>query len=226
VATIDVVSNGRINLGIGAGWKQGEYSMYGYDFPNNRTRIEQLREAVQLIKKMWTEHDVTYRGKYYRIEKMSFGPDLVQKPHPPIWIGGAGEKHALRIVAELADYSNMGEDLSMEEYAHKLAVLKKHCEAIGRDYSGIKKSLNLHVIIAKTEQEAKRRLAAEYEFQKHLFPETYHESNIGEYKKRRLVGTPEQCVSQLTDWLELEVDYFEAQSSLPAAPITMTLRFP
>jgi alkanesulfonate monooxygenase SsuD/methylene tetrahydromethanopterin reductase-like flavin-dependent oxidoreductase (luciferase family) len=209
-ATLDVISHGRLEFGVGAGWKGDEYRMYGYDYPKPRVRIEQLREAVEIIKKMWTEPDASFTGKYYRIEKMDFGPRLVQQPHPPIWIGGRGERFLLRVVAEHADYCNFSV-LSREGYRHKMDVLKKHCSDVGRSYDSLKKSLNLQVHIGRTEEEAKGKMAEAFKHQHadpySRFPNRGIELSIEEYKMKRLVGTPEQCVAQLKGWLEEDIDY-------------------
>jgi len=209
ISTLDLISNGRINFGIGAGWKEDESAMYGYEFPAARTRIEQLRESVQIIRSMWTKPGASFHGKYYRIDGMQFGPELIQKPHPPIWIGGKGP-NMLKVVAELGDYSNMvaGQFVSIEDYHQKMTRLKDHCKVIKRDYDEITKSLGLDVIIGKTQEEVRRKL-------KHAYENEYYDPaiksprrvSIEEYAKGKLVGTPDQCVSQLNSWLSEDVDY-------------------
>ena len=205
-ATVDVISNGRLEFGLGAGWKEDEYRMYGYDFPKPRVRIEQLAEALAVIKKMWTEPNASFAGKYYRIDGMNFGPKLVQQPHPPIWIGGSGERLLLRVVAEHADYCNFSR-VSREEYRHKMDVLKKHCSLVGRSYDSLKKSLNLQVHIARTEEEAKRKMKEDYEHQQIHPSRLGREPSLEAYKMKRLVGTPQQCIDQLKGWLQEDVDY-------------------
>lgn len=207
-ASLDVISNGRFNLGLGAGWKVDEYRMYGYDYPSARVRIEQLSEAVQVMKKTWTEPGASFSGKYYRMENMTFGPEPIQKPHPPVWIGGEGERYLLRVVAELADFSNISQNFTKEEYRHKMEVLKQHCSAVGRDYNEIKKSLGLEVFIAGTKEEARRKLLSGYEAAESLAAaENRPPTSIETYEKRKLVGTPETCVSELQEWLDNDVDY-------------------
>jgi F420-dependent oxidoreductase-like protein len=206
-ATLDVISNGRLEFGIGAGWKEDEYLMYGIEYPRPRVRIEQLRESVQVIKKMWTEPGASFNGKYYRIENMDFGPKLVQKPHPPVWIGGSGEKYLLRVVAELGDYSNMSASLSREEYRHKMRVLRRHCETVGKRYDELRKSLSLEVHIGRTEGEARRKMVDAYEHQYFEPKLRIGKPSLEQYASRRLVGTPEQCVSQLKKWLGEDIDY-------------------
>jgi alkanesulfonate monooxygenase SsuD/methylene tetrahydromethanopterin reductase-like flavin-dependent oxidoreductase (luciferase family) len=209
-ATLDVISHGRLEFAIGAGWKRDEYSMYGYNYPTPRVRIEQLREAVDMIKKIWTEPGVSFTGKYYHIENMNFGPKPVQQPHPPIWIGGSGERFLLRVVAEHADYCNFNL-ISREGYRHKMDVLKKHCSAVGRSYDNLKKSVDLPVHIGRSEEEAKRKMTEGFTHQ-HIdphsrFPNQGRDISIEEYKAKRLVGNPEQCAAQLKGWLEEDVDY-------------------
>jgi len=107
-ATLDVISNGRLNLGIGAGWYKLEYNAYGIPYPKDSVRIAQLREAVQIIKKMWTEDEPSFHGQYYTIDKAINSPKPIQKPHPPILIGGRGKKLTLGVMAEFADRCNFG----------------------------------------------------------------------------------------------------------------------
>lgn len=162
-ATVDVISRGRLTLGIGAGFFEDEYRQYGWEFPPRpATRIRQMEEAVQLITKMWTEPRTTFHGRYFHIEGAILEPKPVQKPHPPVLIAGAGEQMTLRAVARLADACNIV-DGGIPEVRHKLAVLRAHCEAVGRDYSTIEKTRVQAWLIARDAAavEAKReRLAA------------------------------------------------------------------
>jgi len=205
VATLDVISNGRIEFGIGAGWKKDEYEMYGFDFPTSTKRIEMLQEATRLIKRIWTDEKVNFHGKYYHVENMDFGPRLIQRPHPPIWIGGKGDR-LLQVVAELADYSNIY-DVTRNEYHDKMELLKKRCADAGRDYRQIRKSLDLEVIIGKTEDEVRRKLKHAYEHQHFDSVSLMKKIPLEDYVKKRLIGTPEKCISQMQDWLVEDVDY-------------------
>jgi F420-dependent oxidoreductase-like protein len=139
-ASIDLISRGRLTLGIGAGFFQDEYRQYGWEFPPlAATRIRQMEEAVQLILKMWTEKRTTFHGRYFRVEDAILEPKPVQKPRPPVMIAGGGEQLTLRAVARLADACNfVGSDPA--EVRHKLAVLREHCDAAGRDYATIEKT--------------------------------------------------------------------------------------
>ena len=130
-STLDVISGGRLDWGIGAGWYDQEYRAYGYDYPSNRDRIRGLRETVEIVKQMWTEPDATYAGEIYSVDGAQCDPKPLQHPHPPILIGGGGEQLTLRVVARLANRSNFGG--KPHEWAHKCEVLKGHCAEVGRD---------------------------------------------------------------------------------------------
>jgi alkanesulfonate monooxygenase SsuD/methylene tetrahydromethanopterin reductase-like flavin-dependent oxidoreductase (luciferase family) len=153
VATTQALSGGRVVLGIGAGWNEEEYRAYGWPFPSARIRIEQLAEAIEMIKLMWTERPATYQGKHYQITNAYCEPR--PEPLPPIMVGGAGAKYLLRVVAQHADWWNyIFKD--RESYAQKQEVLKQHCLAVGRDYAEIKQAVACGVLIAETEAEVER----------------------------------------------------------------------
>ena len=139
-ATIDQISRGRLTLGIGAGFLEDEYTQYGWDFASPpATRIQQMEEAVRLILRLWTEPRTTFHGRYFRVENAILEPKPVQKPHPPVMIAGGGEQLTLRAVARLADAGNLtGGDVA--EVRHKLSVLRRHCDAAGRNYASIEKT--------------------------------------------------------------------------------------
>jgi F420-dependent oxidoreductase-like protein len=145
-ATVDLISRGRLTLGIGAGFFEDEYKQYGWEFPPRpATRIRQMEEAVRLILQMWTEPRTTFHGQYFHVEDAILEPKPVQKPRPPVLIAGEGEQMTLRAVARLADACNLvGGDIGKVEIAevlHKLAVLRRHCDAAQRDYGTIEKTL-------------------------------------------------------------------------------------
>src|SRR5579859_4943455 len=151
-STVDVLSHGRLNFDSGAGWYEHEYRAYGYDYPDAPTRLRYLREAVQVILAMWTQEEAVFEGKYYQVRGAINQPKGVQKPHIPILIGGGGEKVTLKLVAQYGDACNVGGGLQMVE--HKLAVLKAHCETVGRDYSSIHCTTGAFCSIADTDAEA------------------------------------------------------------------------
>jgi F420-dependent oxidoreductase-like protein len=138
-ASVDLISRGRLTLGIGAGFFEDEYKQYGWDFPPRpSTRIRQMEEAVQLILKMWTEPRTTFHGRYFHVEDAILEPKPVQKPRPPVMIAGDGEQMTLRAVARLADACNVQGDVATVR--HKLVVLRRHCDAAQRDYDTIEKT--------------------------------------------------------------------------------------
>src|SRR6266436_8598632 len=134
-STFDVLSHGRLNFGIGAGWYEHEYRAYGYPYPDAPQRLRMLREALQVILAMWTQEEATFKGTYYQVRGAINQPKGVQKPHIPILIGGGGERVTLKLVAQYGDACNVLGDL--ETIKHKLAVLKTHCETLGRDFATI-----------------------------------------------------------------------------------------
>jgi F420-dependent oxidoreductase-like protein len=157
-ATLDVISNGRLELGIGAGVQKDEHVAYGVPFSQPQDRIGKMKEAVEIIKKLWTEEKASYQGKYYRINEAVCEPKPLQKPHPPITIGGTGEKLALKVTAQHADRFDWGHIPSLELYKHKLDVLKSHCKAVGRNFEEIEKSCWLGSQILSTTDECRQKI--------------------------------------------------------------------
>ena len=140
--TVDVISGGRLDVGIGAGWFEDEHRQYGLLLPPVGERMRRLEEACRIIKALWTERRATVEGEYYQVRDAYCEPKPVQKPHPPIVIGGGGEKLLLRIVAQHADVWNLAKG-TPEEFRHKCAVLDEHCRAVGRDPAEIERSIQL-----------------------------------------------------------------------------------
>ncbi|GAA4560800.1 LLM class F420-dependent oxidoreductase [Pseudonocardia xishanensis] len=138
VTTLDVLSKGRAMLGIGAAWNEEESRGLGLFFPSTKERFERLEETLQICLQMWSDEDGPYTGTHYRLERTMNVPQSLRRPHPPILIGGAGEKKTLRMVAQYADACNLfdGPDLP-----HKLDVLRRHCDDLGRDYAEIEKTV-------------------------------------------------------------------------------------
>jgi F420-dependent oxidoreductase-like protein len=158
-ACVDHISNGRLELGIGAGWKDVEYKAYGIPFPPVGTRLAQLDEAVQLIKLLWTKERASFKGMHYQLDDAVCAPKPLQQPLK-MWIGGAGEKKLLRMVAQHADGWNMLFGYQLPEVKQKLEALKCHCDALKRDFDKIDKSLFIVTCIADTEEELNKRAVA------------------------------------------------------------------
>jgi alkanesulfonate monooxygenase SsuD/methylene tetrahydromethanopterin reductase-like flavin-dependent oxidoreductase (luciferase family) len=157
--TFDAISNGRLIVGYGAGWFVQEYEAYGYDFPPIPTRLDQLEESLEILKRMWTEDAPTFHGVHYHIENARCWPKPVRRPHPPILVGGGGEKILLKIVARYADiWNNLG--AFHADVGQKLAILRAHCEKVGREFEDIEVSQQTIGAIALDKDLARRRAEA------------------------------------------------------------------
>src|SRR3981081_2191747 len=146
-STVDVLSHGRLDFGIGAGWYEQEFRAYGYDYPEAPDRLRHLREAVQVILAMWTQEEAVFEGKYYQVRGAINEPKGVQKPHPPLWIGGSGEKGTLKLVAKYGDACNISVGVDPAAYKLKYDALRGHCDNLGRDYNSIIKSAHLFMTL-------------------------------------------------------------------------------
>jgi alkanesulfonate monooxygenase SsuD/methylene tetrahydromethanopterin reductase-like flavin-dependent oxidoreductase (luciferase family) len=153
-----------------------------------------LRETVEVVRSLWTEPDTTYTGKWFRLEGAQCDPKPLQQPHPPILIGGAGEQLTLRVVARLADRSNFGGN--PEEFAHKCEVLRRHCDAVGRDYDEIEKTWSPEIFVRETDADV-RAIGGS------TFGEPFDSWQAG-----NLVGTPEQVIDKIGRYRELGVTSF------------------
>ncbi len=188
-STVDVISGGRLDWGIGAGWYENEYKGYGYEFAKPSDRIGMLRETVEIVKSMWTQPETTYDGKFYSMSRAHCDPKPLQQPTPPVWIGGGGEQLTLRVVAEHADVSNFGS--SLEEFVKKREILKGHCAAIGRDEDTIRKTISSEVFIRESVKEIEQ---AGSRNPWGLAPD--------QWREKALVGTPEQVAEKIQKYLD------------------------
>lgn len=155
-ASIDVISGGRVEMGIGGGWYEHEHDGYGYEFLSPGGRLGMLREGVEIMKALWTEEVVHYEGKYYDLQGAICQPKPLQQPHIPFWIAGGGEKVTLNIAARHARYTNFAGD-SLENFKRKSEVLQGHCEDVGTDFEAITRSANFNILCAETEGEAQKK---------------------------------------------------------------------
>jgi F420-dependent oxidoreductase-like protein len=190
--TLDQISHGRTILGIGAGWHQREYEAYGFGaWEPVGIRMKRLEEATQIILKVWGEQPVSsYEGQHYSLKELTENPLPVQKPHPPIMIGGSGEKVTLRLVAQYAQFCNVGGD--PETVGRLLETLKGHCDRLGRDYDAITKSCYTMVMIGKDEAEVEQK-----------------RETLSRYIPRRgaSIGTPEQLIEEFKAYAKSGVEY-------------------
>jgi F420-dependent oxidoreductase-like protein len=199
-ATVDVISGGRMELAIGAGVQEEEHLSYGFQFPKPIERVLRLVEAITIIKKMWAEKIVAFEGKHYKIKGAVCEPKPIQKPHPPITIGGSGEKLMLKVVAKHADRYDWGYVPSIESYKHKLEVLRKYCREIDRDLREIEKSCwpGSQVLIDVNEKIVSEEAARV----------KLKNVSMEDFKKANLVGTPEECLQKMRPYMNLGVTYF------------------
>jgi F420-dependent oxidoreductase-like protein len=190
-STVDVLSNGRLNFGIGAGWYEHEYLAYGYEFPDAPTRLKQLGEAVQIIKSMWTEEQAIFEGNYYSVRGAINQPKGVQMPHIPLLIAGGGERVTLKLVTKYADACNII-GLEPENIARKFNIILEHCKNVGRDYNSIHKTILMNCSIDDDENIAFERAKAA----------NYARNAGGEefIKTKSLVGTPQQIADRLKEY--------------------------
>lgn len=202
-ATADVLSRGRLEFGIGAGWNEDECKEYGVDFPMPKMRLQKLKESVEIIRRLWTEEKVTYHGKHYHLDSAYCEPKPVQKPYPPMLIGGGGEEITLRIVAKYADKSNFGGPV--EVMSRKLNTLKKYCSSMGRDYDAIEKTCSIQVVIHSSREEYMQDMKKRYlaEARAGSF-----EKWIKEAESTYVAGTPDECLRKIEEYMSLGVSLF------------------
>ncbi len=157
-ATVDAVSGGRTEMGIGAGWYEDEWRAYGYGFPTPLERLARLAEGVAIMRQMWTQGSSTFAGKHYTTDGAICRPLPLQDGGMPLWVAGGGERKTLRIAAEHAAYTNV--DGTLEGFTHKSEILRGHCADLGTDFDAITRSANYNVVIGRDEAEVADRLAA------------------------------------------------------------------
>jgi F420-dependent oxidoreductase-like protein len=190
-STIDVISGGRLDFGIGAGWYEHEYRGYGFNFGVPKERIGMLRESVEIIRSMWSQPDTSYEGKYYQLNGAQCDPKPLQQPNPPIWIGGGGEQLTLRVVARHGDWANFGGGADLSVFKHKSELLRSHCADVGRDFDSIGRSVAGDIFIRETEAElvkaGTRSLTGE---------------PLESWRKGHFVGTPEQVAERMQTYID------------------------
>jgi len=211
-ATVDIISEGRLEMGIGAGWYEHEWRAYGYGFPSAGDRLGMLEEGVQIFRDMWTKGSATLNGRHYQVDGAICAPRPLQGTTQPgsahngipLWVAGGGEKKTLRIAAQYADYTNF----AVEEFEHKSAVLAAHCADVGRDFAEITRSANISVVIGDTEKDVKDRLAWTRD---HYLRAGVSEATVDQQIAAQMtgvgVGTPEQIVERLTALKALGLGY-------------------
>lgn len=193
-ATLDNVSDGRLKLGMGAGWKDDEAVAYGYDWPDAPTRLRRLEETIVLLKRLWTEETVSFEGDFYQLDEAMCKPHPTQEPRPPIMVGGGGEEFTLRITAKHADAWNFWG--SPDLMRRKLEVLEDHCETYDRSIDEIETSWFARCLIRESDDDLEELLDAVPQFR---------EENLDE-DEFHLVGTPEEVQADLERYVSMGFD--------------------
>ncbi len=206
-ATCDIVSGGRIEMGIGGGWYEHEWRAYGYGFPRAGERLARLDEGVQIMKQAWSTGNATLHGEHYQVDGAIVQPLPLQPEGIPIWVAGGGEKVTLRIAAKYAQYTNF--DGWPEAFERKSAILREHTRDVGTDFDAIVRSANYSSIVAPTEREVQERIdALEARLEPYLGAETA-QRYARSYRSRKAlaVGTPEQVVERMREMHSLGMSY-------------------
>ncbi len=202
-STLDVISGGRLEFGIGAGALEAEHRAYGIPFPDAATRIAQLDESLEIIKRMWTEEKTSFSGKYFTVNNAINYPKPVQKPHPPIVIGGLGRK-LLRVAAKHADVYNADIFTSPNEFQKRISILTEICRGVGRNPKEIEKTIFSMVSVADTTEAAKNKVEM-----------CIKEAGLSEVVSKRdpkfesvIYGTPKKCVEKIEQYIQVGVEGF------------------
>ena len=199
-ATLDVLSNGRLEFGLGIGAQESEHEAYGFSFPKPKVRAEMMSEALEVIIRLWTKDKADFQGKHYKLKEAICEPKPTQKPHPPIIVGGSGERFTLKATAKYADRFDWGYLPSIQEYTEKLKILHKHCRNIGRDFNEIEKSCwpAGQILIAESQKELEGKIAK-------IKPKNI---TAEDFRRTTLATNPEECHRLLEDYIDLGVTYF------------------
>ena len=206
-ATLDNITGGRVIVGLGSGWFEMEFSGYGFDFPPLQVRLRQLDEAAALMKQMWTAEQPSFSGKQFHTTSVYCEPRPVRKPHPPILIGGGGEQVLLRIAARHADiWNNLA--VHQGQLAHKVSVLRQHCEAIGRDPAAIQVSQQTMVVIGNDAADAQAKVEKA-------------QAIYGGHLGQGIAGTPQQCIDKIQQHIAagctmFVIEFFGRDTRAPA----------
>ncbi|MBI4640951.1 MAG: LLM class F420-dependent oxidoreductase [Candidatus Tectomicrobia bacterium] len=202
--TVDIISKGRLELGIGAGWFELEHKAYGIPYPKVSERIRRLDEAVHVIKQLWTEKKANFEGRYYTLTDALCEPKPLQQPHPPVMIGGGGEQLTLRVVARHAnEWNTFGSPAFLQR---KIAILEEHCHAIRRDANEIEKSVLIGMTLTDDREKAERAIKTTAE---------RRGMSLEEAKGWALAGTPEEIQKQIEQFLDVGVTHIILTMTAP-----------
>ena len=198
-SNIDVMSNGRLEYAIGAGWYDHEYKAYGYEYPTAGIRLKMLEESLIIYKKMTTEETPTFNGEFYKIDGAINQPKPIQKPYPPLWVCGGGEKVTLKLLAKYGDYGNW--DVDVEGFIEKSKILQEHCDNVGRNFEEIGRTLHTNVLISENQKDLDKKIKKLSTYTN--IPEDY-------YHERPLIGTKDKVFTTLNQYKEAGCEYLIA----------------
>jgi F420-dependent oxidoreductase-like protein len=206
-ATVDIISGGRVEMGIGGGWYEHEWRAYGYGFPPVSERLARLDEGVQIMKQAWATGSATLEGKHYQVHGAIVRPLPLQPGGIPLWVAGGGEKVTLRIAAQYAQYTNFAG--APEAFDHKSSVLRDHCDRLGTDFAAITRSANYNVMIGSTEAEVEGGIRKLEERLRPYLGDAKAAEFTNEYRRHEALaaGTPEQIAERLADMQRRGLDY-------------------
>jgi F420-dependent oxidoreductase-like protein len=205
-ATTDIISGGRVQMGIGGGWYEHEWRAYGYGFPSAGVRLARLDEGVQIMRAAWRDGVVSFDGRHYQVDGAIVQPKPLQAGGIPLWIAGGGEKVTLKIAAKYAQYTNFTSEPA--GFAHKSEVLQQHCREVGTDYDGIVRSANFNVVIGESESDVAARIARIRDRQVTVANEAAVDAMLASMTSAESdCGTAEQVVERLRKMKDLGCEY-------------------
>jgi F420-dependent oxidoreductase-like protein len=204
-ASVDAISGGRVEMGIGAGWYEHEWNAYGYGFPSAGVRLAMLDEGVQIMRQLWTSGTATLVGEHYQVRGAICRPLPLQPGGIPLWIAGGGEKKTLRLAAKYAQYTNF--DATPEAFKRKSDILAEHCKDVGTEFDAITRSANFNVVIGESESDVRAKLdwITEHYARRVSPPEVRRTRRV--FESGPLVGTPERLVERLREAEGLGLGY-------------------
>ncbi len=217
-ATLDVISGGRITLGIGAGGSGSDTRASGLPFPTTRERCAMLEESVSLIRRLWTEPSVTHNGRYYGVDGASVQPKPVQQPMPPVLVGGHGPRYVLPTIGRIADIANVGNNDTVDDHRRYQSIVRQAAEAAGRDPSAIQWTHNADCVIAPTPREYDA-LVAQLAGRAGMTAAEYRSQRL----PNTLSGTPEQVADRINEYVESGIRYYFVVFPDPAPSETPAL---
>ncbi|MDA8280126.1 MAG: TIGR03560 family F420-dependent LLM class oxidoreductase [Actinomycetota bacterium] len=204
VTSLDNISGGRVDMGLGAGWHEDEFRMFGIPYPGPRVRLDQLTEGLEIIAGMFGSEQFSFTGEHFTVDGVWNNPRPVQQPRPPIWVGGSGEKRMLRIVAEHADWHNLVVT-PLDAFRHKMEVLDQHCTDIGRDPASLHRSLNPSLLLRDTDDEFDR-YAESRAAQRSISVDEYTALLASQ---GTIFGGPDRVEQMINDFAAAGCEYFE-----------------